>query len=328
MTAGLFSLYCGCTRAPGRDSGQDARAWPWPTAWGTERPRDDGARSGENCPEGGRDISAGATPTYRARNRGRRTDCMGDCRRRRDTIHGCPPATPIWMYGELTGRAPRCKILHARRRTTMLDQQRTWTRFFRDGWNRHDVPDVLMTFHVETIASFESTAGPPRSAARVTRGRGARVARGVRPGVSKDVPRCPRFADARQLRSAGQPRASSEWNLPGARTADGKEGRGSTACDVFTFADDKIAVKKLVLQENRDGVTVGRCPQIRPCVRWSILKRGRSPRPARKTGNARAKGGRRSRPVVLETARAGQPRAERAGARSGCTRERSGRRPS
>src|SRR6266404_4477112 len=120
------------------------------------------------------------------------------------------------MYGELTGR-PACKTL-TRGGDTMLTSK-DLDAFFRDGWNRHDV-DVLMTF-MSNDCVFESTAGREAFARVFT----------AFPDAT--------FADARHF-VAGN-RGVSEWIFRGT-TADGKKVEVN-GCDVFTFADDKIAVK-------------------------------------------------------------------------------------
>ena len=105
--------------------------------------------------------------------------------------------------------------------------------FFRDGWNRHDV-DALMTFMSDDCV-FESTAGPEACG---TRHAGRERVRDAFARVFKAFPDAT-FADARHF-VAGN-RGVSEWIFRGT-TADGKKVE-VTGCDVFTFADDKIAVK-------------------------------------------------------------------------------------
>ncbi len=105
--------------------------------------------------------------------------------------------------------------------------------FFRDGWNRHDV-DVLMTF-MSNDCVFESTAGPEVCG---TRHAGRERVREAFARVFKAFPDAT-FADARHFVSGN--RGVSEWIFRGT-TADGKKVEVN-GCDVFTFADDKIAVK-------------------------------------------------------------------------------------
>jgi len=105
--------------------------------------------------------------------------------------------------------------------------------FFRDGWNRHDV-DVLMTFMSDDCV-FESTAGPEVCG---TRHAGRARVREAFARVFKAFPDAT-FTDARHF-VAGN-RGLSEWIFRGT-TADGKKVEVN-GCDVFTFADDKIAVK-------------------------------------------------------------------------------------
>jgi len=105
--------------------------------------------------------------------------------------------------------------------------------FFRDGWNRHDV-DALMTFMSDDCV-FESTAGPEACG---TRHAGRERVREAFARVFKAFPDAT-FADARHF-VAGN-RGVSEWIFRGT-TADGKKVEVN-GCDVFTFADDKIAVK-------------------------------------------------------------------------------------
>ncbi len=105
--------------------------------------------------------------------------------------------------------------------------------FFRDGWNRHDV-DVLMTF-MSNDCVFESTAGPEVCG---TRHAGRERVREAFARVFTAFPDAT-FADARHFVSGN--RGVSEWIFRGT-TADGKKVEVN-GCDVFTFADDKIAVK-------------------------------------------------------------------------------------
>ena len=105
--------------------------------------------------------------------------------------------------------------------------------FFGNGWNGHDV-DFLMTFMSDDCV-FESTAGPEVCGMRhVGRER-------VREAFARVFASFPdaRFDDARHF-VAGN-RGVSEWIFTGT-TADGKRIEVN-GCDVFTFRNDKIAVK-------------------------------------------------------------------------------------
>jgi len=105
--------------------------------------------------------------------------------------------------------------------------------FFRDGWNRHDV-DCLMTFMAEQCV-FESTAGPDACGTRHTGRERVRQAFAKVFGVFPDA----KFDDARHFVSGD--RGVSEWLFTGT-TADGRKIEVN-GCDVFTFANNKIAVK-------------------------------------------------------------------------------------
>jgi ketosteroid isomerase-like protein len=111
--------------------------------------------------------------------------------------------------------------------------------FFETGWNRHDV-DALMTFMADDCV-FESAAGPEVCGTRhvgrpAVRAAFARVLTGV-PDVV--------FRDVRHV-VAGD-RGLSEWIFSGTR-ADGTKVEVN-GCDVFTFRDDKIAVKTSYLKQ-------------------------------------------------------------------------------
>jgi len=105
--------------------------------------------------------------------------------------------------------------------------------FFRDGWNRHDV-DCLMTFMAEQCV-FESTAGPDACGTRHTGRERVRQVFAKVFGVFPDA----KFDDARHFVSGD--RGVSEWLFTGT-TADGRKIEVN-GCDVFTFANNKIAVK-------------------------------------------------------------------------------------
>ena len=105
--------------------------------------------------------------------------------------------------------------------------------FFREGWNRHDV-DALMRFMAEDCV-FESTAGPEPCGARHT---GRERVRAAFAKVFATFPDA-RFADARHF-VAGE-RGVSEWRFTGT-APDGRKVEVD-GCDLFTFRDDRIAVK-------------------------------------------------------------------------------------
>jgi len=105
--------------------------------------------------------------------------------------------------------------------------------FFRDGWNRHDL-DALMAFMAEDCV-FESATGPDVCG---TRHAGRERVREAFARVFRAFPDA-RFDAARHF-VAGH-RGVSEWIFRGT-TADGKKVEVD-GCDVFTFRDDKIAVK-------------------------------------------------------------------------------------
>ena len=105
--------------------------------------------------------------------------------------------------------------------------------FFREGWNRHDL-DVLMTFMADDCV-FESTAGPEVCGTRHAGRERVRDAFARVFTAFHDAS----FDDARHFVTGN--RGVSEWIFRGT-TADGKKVEVN-GCDVFTFADDKIAVK-------------------------------------------------------------------------------------
>ena len=105
--------------------------------------------------------------------------------------------------------------------------------FFRDGWNRHDV-DFLMSFMSDQCV-FESVAGPDACGTRHIGRARVREAFAKVFGVFPDA----RFSDARHFVSGD--RGVSEWVFTGTAT-DGRKIEVN-GCDLFTFANDKIAVK-------------------------------------------------------------------------------------
>jgi steroid delta-isomerase-like uncharacterized protein len=105
--------------------------------------------------------------------------------------------------------------------------------FFGNGWNRHDV-DFLMTFMSDDCV-FESTAG---SEVCGTRHAGRQRVREAFARVFEIFPDA-NFGDARHL-VAGN-RRMSEWIFTGTM-ANGKKVEVN-GCDLFTFENDKIAVK-------------------------------------------------------------------------------------
>lgn len=105
---------------------------------------------------------------------------------------------------------------------------------FADAWNRHDV-DELMSFMTDDCV-FESSAGDESCGTRYE-GREA-----VRMGYAKawkDFPDA-RWSDARHFLSGN--RGVSEWVFSGTQ-ADGKRVE-VVGCDLFSFRDGKIAIKK------------------------------------------------------------------------------------
>jgi len=109
---------------------------------------------------------------------------------------------------------------------------------FGEGWNRHDV-DYLMTFMADECV-FESATGPDvRGTRYVGRER-------VREGFAKVFKAFPdvEFRDSRHF-VAGD-RGVSEWIFAGT-AVDGRKVE-VYGCDLFTFVDDKIAVKASFLK--------------------------------------------------------------------------------
>ncbi len=105
--------------------------------------------------------------------------------------------------------------------------------FFASGWNRHDV-DLLMTFMSDDCV-FETSSGPDTCG---TRHAGRERVREAFTRVFTIFPDAT-FVDARHF-VAGN-RGVSEWVFTGT-TVDGKK-LEVNGCDLFTFANDKIAVK-------------------------------------------------------------------------------------
>ena len=105
--------------------------------------------------------------------------------------------------------------------------------FFAEGWNRHDI-DVLMTFMAEECV-FESTAGTEACGARHAGRAQVRRAFGRVFEMFPDA----HFAETRHF-VAGD-RGVSEWLF----TGTGRDGQRVevNGCDLFTFANGKIALK-------------------------------------------------------------------------------------
>lgn len=104
---------------------------------------------------------------------------------------------------------------------------------FADAWNRHDV-ESLMRFMTDDCV-FEASAGPDVCGNSHT---GRQAVRAAFAEVWKTFPDA-QWRDAHHFVCGD--RGVSEWTFTGTR-ADGSrvEVHG---CDVFTFRDDKIAVK-------------------------------------------------------------------------------------
>ena len=104
---------------------------------------------------------------------------------------------------------------------------------FADAWNRHDVDD-LMSFMTDDCV-FESSGGEDVCG---TRYEGSKA---VRKGYSKSWEDFPdaQWNDAHHFVIGD--RGVSEWVFTGTKT-DGKR-LEVAGCDIFTFRDDKIAVK-------------------------------------------------------------------------------------
>ena len=115
---------------------------------------------------------------------------------------------------------------------------------FADGWNRHDV-DALMSFMTDDCV-FEASAGPD-VCGTLYEGRKA-----VRAGFSEVWATFPdaHWGNARHFVCGN--RGVSEWIFTGTR-ADGTRVEVN-GCDVFTFRDDKIAVKNSY-RKNRTSVS-------------------------------------------------------------------------
>ena len=113
---------------------------------------------------------------------------------------------------------------------------------FGDGWNRHDV-DFIMTFMSDDCV-FETTAGKH---AYGTRYEGRDNVREAFAKVFKIFPDA-HFGAARHF-IAGD-RGVSEWRFTGT-TSDGQKVEVD-GCDLFTFKDDKIAVKSSYFKRRFD----------------------------------------------------------------------------
>jgi ketosteroid isomerase-like protein len=105
--------------------------------------------------------------------------------------------------------------------------------FFGNGWNRHDV-DFLMTFMSDDCV-LESTAGSEACGTRHVGREHVREALARVFSIFLDA----NFGDARHFVTGN--RGVSEWIFTGT-TADGKKVEVN-GCDIFTFRNDKIAVK-------------------------------------------------------------------------------------
>jgi steroid delta-isomerase-like uncharacterized protein len=161
------------------------------------------------------------------------------------------------MYRELTSASSREILAH---RTRSLGQEsvhveslgkcseettvtiRDLEAFFGNGWNRHDV-DFLMSFMSDDCV-FESTAG---SEVCGTRHAGRQRVREAFARVFEIFPDA-NFGETRHF-VAGN-RGVSEWIFTGT-TASGKKVEVN-GCDLFTFENDKIAVKSSYFK-NRTG---------------------------------------------------------------------------
>lgn len=104
---------------------------------------------------------------------------------------------------------------------------------FADAWNRHDV-DALMSFMTEDCV-FEASAGPD-VCGTLYAGRKA-----VRAGFAEVWATFPDAHWGNAHHFVYGNRGVSEWIFTGTR-ADGTRVEVN-GCDVFTFRDDKIAVK-------------------------------------------------------------------------------------
>ena len=116
--------------------------------------------------------------------------------------------------------------------------------FFDKGWNAHDV-DTLMAFMTDDCV-FESAAG---SDACGTRHEGRERVRAAFARIFATVPDVS-FAGARHFVTGD--RGVSEWIFAGT-TVDGRKIEVD-GCDLFTFRDGKIAVKRSFLK-NRTAPT-------------------------------------------------------------------------
>ena len=115
---------------------------------------------------------------------------------------------------------------------------------FADAWNRHDV-DALMSFMTDDCV-FEASAGPD-VCGTLYEGRKA-----VRAGFSEVWATFPDAHGGNARHFVCGNRGVSEWIFTGTR-ADGTRVEVN-GCDVFTFRDDKIAVKNSY-RKNRTSVS-------------------------------------------------------------------------
>jgi len=139
------------------------------------------------------------------------------------------PATRDQLYRELT--RSRLATILARGGDDIMTSK-DLERFF-DGWNRHDV-DALMTFMADDCI-FESASGPEPCG---THHAGREHVRSAFARVFASYPDAA-FTSTRHI-VAGD-RGLSEWVFTGT-AADGRKVEVN-GCDLFTFANDKIAVK-------------------------------------------------------------------------------------
>jgi steroid delta-isomerase-like uncharacterized protein len=133
------------------------------------------------------------------------------------------------LYRELT--RPRLATMLARGGDEIMTST-DLDRFF-DGWNRHDV-DALMAFMADDCV-FESASGPERCGTRHA-GRAR-----VRAAFARVFASYPDAAFTATRHTVAGDRALSEWIFTGT-AADGRKVEVN-GCDLFTFANDKIAVK-------------------------------------------------------------------------------------
>jgi ketosteroid isomerase-like protein len=110
--------------------------------------------------------------------------------------------------------------------------------FFAEGWNRHDV-DALMTFMTDDCV-FESASGPDVCGTRHEGHERVRAAFARLLTAFPDVV----FRDTRHF-VAGD-RGVSEWVFAGT-TSEGRRVEVD-GCDLFTFRDGKITLKRSFLK--------------------------------------------------------------------------------